>query len=110
MIFAIHQHELAIDAHVTPPSPELSSSLPPHSILPGCHRALALGALHHTSNSHWLSILHMVMYVFQFYSLTSSHPLLLPLCTKVCSLHLFPLCYPTHKISSTIFLGSTNMS
>ena len=36
------------------------SYLPPHSIPPGFHRALALGSLHHTSNSHWLSVLHMV--------------------------------------------------
>ena len=40
---------------------------------PGCHRAPALGSLHHTSHSHWLSILHMVMYMLQSYSLKSSH-------------------------------------
>ena len=33
-------------------------------------------SLCHTANSHWLSILHMVMYMFQCYSLYSSHPLL----------------------------------
>ena len=36
-----------------------------------------LNSLSHTANSHWLSILHMVMYMFQCYSLKSSHPLLL---------------------------------
>ena len=46
----------------------------PHPILLGCYRARALGALLHVSNSHWLSILHMVMYMFQCYSLNSSHP------------------------------------
>ena len=41
---------------------------------------LALGALLHTSNSHWLlSILHMVVCIFQCYSLKSSHPPLHPL-------------------------------
>ena len=35
--------------------------------------------LHHTANCCWLSILHMVMYIFQCHSLHSSHPLL-PLC------------------------------
>ena len=44
-----------------------------------CHRALALGSLCHTANSHWLSILHLVMYMFQYYSLKSSHHLPLPL-------------------------------
>ena len=52
--------------------------LPPHLIPPGCHRAPALGALHHVSNSHWLSVVHMVAFMFQYYSLKSSHPLLLP--------------------------------
>ena len=40
---------------------EASSHLPPHPIPPGCHSALAFHALCHTSNSHWLSILHMVI-------------------------------------------------
>ena len=34
-----------------------------------------LSSLHHTSNSHWISILHRVMYVFQCYSFNLSHPL-----------------------------------
>ena len=48
-----------------------------HPIPLGYHRALALGSLCHTSNSHLLPILHMVIYIFQCYSLKSSHPLLL---------------------------------
>ena len=75
MLFAIHQYESAIGIHVSAPS-EAPSHLLLQSISPGCHRAPALGALHHTSNSHWLSILDMVMYIFQCYSLKSSHPLL----------------------------------
>ena len=39
----------------------------PHPIPPGCPRALTLGTLNHTSDSHWLSVLHMVIYVFQCY-------------------------------------------
>ena len=46
-----------------PLHPEPSSHLPPHLIPPGCHRALALGALRHASDSHWLSISHMVTYM-----------------------------------------------
>ena len=59
-----------------------------HPIPLGCPRAPALGALRHASNLHWSSVLHMVMYMFQCYSLKSSHPHLLPLSPKVCSLHL----------------------
>ena len=45
--------------HVSPP-PDLPSPFPPQPIPPGCHRAPALGSLCHTSNSYWLSLLHMV--------------------------------------------------
>ena len=38
-----------------------------------------MGVLLHTPNTHWLSILHMAVYMFQCYFLKSSHPLLLPL-------------------------------
>ena len=41
----------------------------------------------HASNLDWWSISYMVIYMFQCYSLKSSHPLLLPQNTKVCSLH-----------------------
>ena len=54
------------------------SHIPPHPNPLGFYRSPVLGALHHTSNLHWLPILHMVMYVFQCYSLKPSHPLLLP--------------------------------
>ena len=49
--------------------PEPLSHLLPQPIPVGCLRALALGALHHVTNSHWLSILNRVMYMFQCYSL-----------------------------------------
>ena len=68
------------------PHPEPPSLLPPHPIPLGCPRAPALSALLQASN--WSSVLHMVMYMFQCYSLKSSHPLLFPLSPKVCSLHL----------------------
>ena len=53
MVFAAHQYESATGIHVytrilSPPP----TCLPPHPILPGCHWALALGALLHTSNLH----------------------------------------------------------
>ena len=40
-------------------------NLPPHLTSLGCHRALGLSSLCHTANSHWLSVLHMVIYMFQ---------------------------------------------
>ena len=65
--------------HTCPPHPEPPFLLsPPHPTLPGYPRALALGALLHASNLHWSSILHMVRYISQCYSLKSSHTLLLP--------------------------------
>ena len=59
MVSAIHQHELAIVG----PLP-----LPPHPNPLGCPRTL--GSLWHIANSHRLSILHMVVYTFQRYSLS----------------------------------------
>ena len=40
------------------------------------HSNLREISLHHTEDSHWLSILHMVMHRFQCYCLNLSHPLL----------------------------------
>ena len=92
MLFTICQHESATGIHVSPhPGP---SPPPSHSIPLGCLRSPALDALLHALNLHWSSILHMVMYMFQYYSLKPSHPHLLLLSPKVCSLHLCLLCCP----------------
>ena len=48
------------------------SHLPPHPAPLGCPRAPALGALLLAWDSHWLSLSHMVIYMFQRYSLKSS--------------------------------------
>ena len=68
------QHESAIGIHISPP---FWSSLPSAS---PCHssrltQSPCLSFLSHTANSHWLSILHMVISV-SCYSLHASHPLL----------------------------------
>ena len=70
------------------PHPEPSSHLPPHPISQRPPSALVLSALFHVSNLDWQSISHMVIYMFQCYSLRSSHPGLLPQSPKVCSLSL----------------------
>ena len=114
--FAIHQHELVIGLHMSPPfcTP---TSLPSYFHPLGCHRALASGSPHRAENSHWLSILHMVICMFQCY-FKPPHPVLHLLCPKVCFLS-FPhcvqntasvfLCCPAYKIVSTIFLDSIHM-
>ena len=64
-----------------PLPPERLAHLPPHPTSLGCHRALALGSLCHTANSHRLSTLHMVVCMFQCYSL--NHPtFFLPSCIQ----------------------------
>ena len=91
------------------PRPEPPSHLLPHPIPQGCPSALALSALFHASNMDWSSISHKVIYMFQCYYLTSSHPRLLPQSPKVCSLHLHCLCCLTYSVVITIFVNSTYM-
>ena len=52
--------------------------LPPHPIPLGCPWAPALSVLLHVSNLRWSSTLHMIIHMFQCYSLKSSYPCLLP--------------------------------
>ena len=44
--------------------------------------------LSHASNLGWRSVSHLIVYLFQCYSLTTSHPHLLPQSPKFCSIHL----------------------
>ena len=78
----------------------------PQPIPLGCPRALALSTLLHALNLYWSSTLHMAMYMLQCYSLKSFHPCLLPLSSKVYSLHLFLLCCPECRTIITVFLNS----
>ena len=104
LVSAIPQHESSIGIPMSPPS-----HLPPHPTPLGCHRAPDLSSLHHTANSHWLSVLHMVTYMFQCYSLYSSHPLLPTLCSQIRFLYLHLHCCPANRLISTIFLESIYM-
>ena len=104
MFFAIHHHESAMDAHVSPILKRLLPPPPPHPS--GLSREPALSALLHALNLHWSSILHMVIYMFHCYSLKSSHPHLLPHSPKICSLHLCLFCCLAYRIVIAIFLNS----
>ena len=66
--------------HPLPLEPPSHSSLPVQVELPASY-----------SNCHWLSVLHMAIYMFQCYSLNSSHLLLSTLCLQVCSLSCFSI-------------------
>ena len=70
-----HQHELTIGLAMSPPT---STSLPPASPSHPSRflQSTGLSSLSHTANSHWLSILHMEIYVSMHF-LHTSHPLLL---------------------------------
>ena len=94
------------------PHPEPPSHFPPHPIPQGHPTAPALSALSHASILDWRSVSHMVIYMFQCYSLKSSHPRLLPQSPTVkkdCSLHLCLFCCLTYRIIVTIFLNSIYM-
>ena len=88
--------------HVSP-HPEPSFHLPTQPIPLGCPRAPALTALLLASNLHRSSILYMVIYMFQCYSLKSSLPRLLLRSPKVCSLHLCLLCYLAYRVIVAVF-------
>ena len=77
LVSAIQQGDSAICMHISPPS---WTSLPtPHPSPLGQHRAsVEFPMLYIALICKYLFILHMVMYMFQCYSLNSSHPLLPP--------------------------------
>ena len=74
-VFRQNQHESATGTHMFPPS---WTSLPHPTIshLSWWLQGPSLSSLSHTANSHWLSILYVVVYMFPCHSLHSSHPFL----------------------------------
>ena len=105
LVSAKPQHESTID--LCKPLPlEPFSHPPPHPTPLDCHGALGLSFLCHIANDHWLSILHMVMYMFPCYSFNSGRPLPPPLCHQVRPLCLHLHCSLAYRIISTIFLDS----
>ena len=88
------------------PSHEPPSPLPPHPIPLGHPSTPALSILSHASNLDWWSVSYMIIYMFQCYSLRSSHLRLLPQHPKHCSIHLCLFCCLTYRIIISIFLNS----
>ena len=91
------------------PHADSPSQLPPHPIFQGHPNAPALSILSHVLNLDCRSISHMIIYMFQCYSLKSSHPCLLPQSPKDCSLHLRLFCCLIYRVIVTIFLNSIYM-
>ena len=85
------------------------SHLLPHLIPQGHPSAPALSTLPHASNLDWQSVSHMIIYIFQCYSLQSSHPRPLPQSPKDCSIHLCLFCCLLYRVNITIFLNSIYM-
>ena len=111
VVFAIHWHESVMGVQVFPilNPPPSSLLIPSHPIPQGHPSAPALSTLSHASNLIWWSVSHMIIYMFQCHSPTSSHPCLLPQSPKVCSLHLCLFCCLTYRVIVTIFLNSVYM-
>ena len=87
------------------PHPEPPFHFPPHPIPQGHPSAPALSTLTHALNLDWWYVSHMIIYMFQCYSLKSSHPCILPQSPKVCSLYLCPFCCLEYRVIVTIFLN-----
>ena len=88
------------------PHPDLLFLLPPHPIPQGHPSAPALSTMPHASKLDWWSISHVIIYMFQCYSLKSSHPLPLPQSPKHCSIYLYFFCCLAYSVIVTIFLNS----
>ena len=86
MGFVIHWQESAMDLHVFPilTPPPTSLLIPSLWVFP----CTSPEHLSHASNLGWQSVSHLIIYMFQCYSLKSSHPRLPPQSPKVCSIHL----------------------
>ena len=94
--------------YMCPPSwtpPHISLPIPSLWVIP-VHQPWAPSLMSHAWNLDWQSVSHMIIYMFQCYSLRSSHPRLLPQSPKDCSIHLCLFCCLAYRVIVTIFLNS----
>ena len=107
LVSAIQHGESAVSIHISTPS---WTSLPSHPTPPLVVITDHWSELPVLHSNFPLAVLHMVVYMFQWYSLSSSHPLLpLLFFPQVCSL-LLHLCFcPESRFISTLFLDSIYM-
>ena len=78
-----------------------------HSIPLGHPSAPALSTLSHALNLDWWPVSHMLIYMFQCYSLRSPHPRLLPQSPKDCSIHLCLFCCLAYRVIITNLIQSS---
>ena len=91
-------------------SPSRSPLLPPSPSHPsGSSQCTSPKHLSHGSNLGWQSVSPLILYLFQCYSLRTSHPHILPQSSKVCSVHLCLFFCFAYSVIITIFLNSTYM-
>ena len=104
---AVFCHTLISTCHgcTCVPHTETRSHLPPHPIPQCCPSAPASNALFHALNLDWWTISLMVIYMFHCHSLKSSHPRLLQLSPKVCSLYLCLFFCLSYRVIITIFIS-----
>ena len=109
LVSAVQQSESAIRIHISPYALPLEPpSHPSYPIPLGPHKVLSW-SLCYAAAYHEPSILHLVVYICQCYSLALSQLPLPPLCPQVCSLCLrLYSCHATRFIS-TFFLESIYM-
>ena len=78
-------HESAMDLHVFPIPIPLPPPSPPDPS--GSSQCTSPEHLSHASKLGWSSVSPLIVYLFQCYSLRTSHPRLLPQSPKLCSVH-----------------------
>ena len=105
--FLLYNKVNQLYVYILPISPPSEASLP-HSLshFSRSSQGTELISLCYAATSHQLSILHLVVYICQCCSVTTSQPPLLPLCPQVCSLRLRLYSCPDTRFISTIFLDS----
>ena len=110
--FLLYNKVNQLYAYIYPHIPSLLSlppALPSLSHPSRWSQSTELISLCYAAASHQLSILHLVVYICQCYSLSTSQPLLPALCPQVHSQHCHLYSCPTTRFISTIFLDSIYM-